>query len=92
MKSFWLTFTDGSNGCCQGETEFDAKLIAEKLTGKKVAGGEYKDIAAKKLPYPAKPIIWQFDHPASGKCPPFCYTPAKCAGHSSCPQNYSCSE
>jgi hypothetical protein len=92
MNGFWLTFTDGSKGYCEGANACDAKLIAEKLTGKKVAGGEFKDIAAKKLPYPAEPIIWQFDHPVHGKCPPFCYRPEMCAGKGSCPQNYACSE
>lgn len=92
MKTFWITFTDGSQGCCQGSSEFDAKQIAEKLTGKKVGGGEYTDIAAKTLPYPATPIIWQFDHPVHGKCPAFCHDPKKCCGKTSCPKNYACSE
>lgn len=39
MKNFWLTFTDGTKGFCNGATPFDAKEIAEKMTGKKVAGG-----------------------------------------------------
>lgn len=90
MKGFWLTFTDGSKGYCQGSSEFDAKQIAEKLTGKTVAGGEYQDIEAKSLPYPASPIIWQLDHPVNGKCPAFCYQPNKCAGNSCCRQNPSC--
>jgi len=34
VKGYWLKFTDGSNGYCQGENESDAKRIAEKLTGK----------------------------------------------------------
>lgn len=92
MKGFWLTFTDGSKGYCQGDSEYDAKTIAEKLTGKTVAGGNYKDIAAKPLPYPANPVIWQLDHPVSGKCPAFCFKPNECAGSSCCPQNYSCTE
>lgn len=92
MNGYWLTFTDGSKGYCQGGSEFDAKQIAEKLTGKKVAGGEYRDIAAKSLPYPANPVIWQLDHPVSGKCPTFCHAPNQCAGRTSCPQSYSCTE
>lgn len=90
MKTFWLEFTDGSHGCCQGETEYDAKKIAEHITKKKVSGGEYSEISAKKLPYPANPIIWQLDHPVSGKTPPFCMSPEKCAGHGACPRDYSC--
>ena len=90
MKSYWLTFTDGSKGCCQGKNEFDAKQIAEKLTGKTVSGGKYKHIAAVVLPYPANPVIWQLDHPVTGKCPSFCFKPEQCKGRTSCPQNYSC--
>lgn len=92
MQGFWLTFTDGSNGYCEGGSDYDAKVIAQKLTGKVVAGGEYRDIAAKKLPYPAKPIIWQLDHPVNGKCPAFCYRPKECAGKTSCPQAPGCTE
>jgi hypothetical protein len=92
MNGYWLTFTDGSHGYCQGSNAYDAKKIAEKLTGKKVAGGEYKDISAAALPYPASPVIWQLDHPVSGKCPEFCYSPEKCCGKTSCPQKYSCTE
>jgi len=92
MQGFWLTFTDGSQGYCEGENEYDAKVIAEKSTGKKVGGGEFRDIAAKTLPYPSKPVIWQFDHPVNGKRPTFCFCPQECAGKTSCPQRYACSE
>lgn len=91
MQGYWMKFTDGSNGYCEGGSKFDAKQIAEKLTGKVVAGGDYgDDIEAKTLPYPAKPIIWQLDHPVSGKCPDFCYRPKTCQGLTSCPNNPSC--
>ena len=92
MNDYWLTFTDGTHGCCEGTSAYDAKRIAEKLTGKKVAGGEYVNIDAAQLPYPAEPVIWQLDHPVSGKCPAFCSTPLKCAGRSACPHDYACSE
>jgi len=92
MQGYWLTFTDGSHGYCEGASPYDAKIIAEKVSDKTVAGGKYQDIEAKTLPYPAKPIIWQFDHPVHGKCPAFCYKPSQCSGHTSCPQNYACSE
>ena len=90
MNNYWLTFTDGSRGFCQGGSAFDAKRIAEKITGKIVGGGEFKDIAAECLPYPAPPIIWQLDHPVWGKAPPFCYRPEKCKGKSCCPNSPSC--
>lgn len=92
MQGFWLRFTDGSSGYCQGGSEYDAKNIAEKLTGKKVAGGEFQDIAAATLPYPASPVIWQLDHPVHGKTPVFCYTPEKCTGRTSCPGRRACVE
>lgn len=92
MKAYWLTFTDNSEACCEGQSPYDAKRIAEKLTGKTVAGGKYENIAAVGLPYPATPIIWQLDHPVGGKCPTFCHSPKTCAGKSSCPKSYACSE
>jgi hypothetical protein len=92
MTAYWLTFTDGSKACCEGQSEYDAKLIAEKITGKTVAGGKYDNIAAVKLPYPASPAIWQFEHPIYGRTPTFCHSPEKCKGRGSCPQSYSCTE
>lgn len=92
MKGYWITFTDGSSGYCEGVSEFDAKQIAEKLTGKTVGGGPWKDFTMKSLPYPAKPVIWQLDHPVTGKCPDFCHSPKQCAGKTACPQRYSCTE
>ena len=92
MQGYWLKFTDGSCGYCEGGSEFDAKQIAEKLTGKTVDGGKYRDIEAKRLPYPATPIIWQLDHPVHGTCPAFCHAPQQCQGSTACPQRYSCTE
>lgn len=92
MKTFWLTFTDSTSASCQGLSDYDAKKIAEKLSGKTVAGGEFKDIAAKPLPYPASGCLWKFDHPLHGKTPDFCYTPKQCAGRTSCPQRHACTE
>ena len=91
MQGFWLKFTDGSAGYCEGGNAYDAKVIAEKMTGKTVAGDKYKP-DAKTLPYPATPVIWQLDHPVNGKCPAFCFKPNQCAGSSCCPQKYSCTE
>lgn len=92
MQSFWITFVDGTKGCCQGEGPYDAKKIAEHITGKKVAGSEFGDEGAVKIPYPADPVIWQFEHPVHGKCPSFCYSPEQCKSLSSCPKNYACTE
>lgn len=94
MEGFWITFTDGSKGYCEGQGAYDAVRIAEKLTGKTAfVGGDNKwQPELKTLPYPANPVIWQLDHPVSGKCPAFCSKPDQCAGCTSCPQNYSCTE
>lgn len=92
MNTYWLTFTDGSKASCQGQSECDAKQIAEKVSGKKVAGGAYRDIAAVPLPYPASPAIWLFDHPVHGQTPTFCFRPEQCKGRTACPQNRSCTE
>jgi len=91
MQGYWITFTDGSAGYCQGQNPYDAKKIAEKMTGKKVPGDEFKPELLT-LPYPASPVIWQFDHPVSGKCPTFCYTPNICKGKTSCPKNHACDD
>jgi hypothetical protein len=92
MNSYQLNFTDGSKGYCEGGSPYDAKIIAEKLTGKKVAGGEYQNFEVKSLPYPTSGMIWQHDHPVHRKTPPFCYSPNECCGKTSCPKNYSCTE
>jgi hypothetical protein len=83
MKSFWITFEDGSKGCCEGNSQKDAERIAAKLTKKTVRESTC-------LPYPASPVIWQFDHPVDGKCPRFCYTPEQCKGKTACPRNPCC--
>lgn len=85
MNNYWITFSDGACGFCNGTCEFDAKLIAFNATGKQA-------VSAASIPYPASPVIWQFDHPVYGKTPTFCNSPHKCAGHTSCPQSRSCTE
>lgn len=93
MQGFWMKFSDGSKGYCEGESAYDAVQIAENLTGKKVEAGDNQwKPQLKSLPYPANPVIWQFDHPVRGKCPAFCYKPDACCGNTSCPRRYSCSE
>jgi hypothetical protein len=94
MQGYWLKFNDGTEGYCQGQNAYDAVLIAEKLTGKQVVnkGDNKYSPTIPTLPYPAIPIIWQFDHPVCGKTPAFCWKPKECAGRTSCPQNRSCTE
>lgn len=96
MQAFWLKFTDGSEGCCEGTYGADAVRIAEHLTGKTVAveaEHRYKPEqgeAVKILPYPTGNMIWQFEHPVYGKTPGFCYRGAQCRGRTACPGNPSC--
>ena len=93
MQGYWLTFTDGTKGYCEGGSAYDAVQIAKKLTGKMVVAGDNKyQPKLDTLPYPATPVIWQLDHPVNGKCPAFCYRPEQCKGKTACPQNHSCTE
>ncbi len=91
MHAYWLKFTDGTHACCQGESAYDAKIIAEKVTGKTVAGEQFKP-DAQSLPYPASPSVWRYEHPVHGITPDFCLHGDKCAGKTSCPRSYSCVE
>lgn len=77
---YWLSFTDGTHGCCEGATLAAAITKAEDLTGKTVKAGKH-------LPYFAVPVIFQ-----SGDEPAFCHNPVRCAGRSSCPMDYACTE
>ena len=86
MRAYWVEFKDGTAGCCEGQSAYDAGIIAAHLTNKEV------DHDPEVLPYPASPLIWQFDHPKHGKCPAFCSSPSQCKGRSSCPKSYACSE
>ena len=85
MNPYWITFKDGSKGCCEGQSEFDAMRIASHFTGKIVMN-------AAVLPYPGGTILWQFEHPVLGITPAFCTSPEKCKGRTSCPKPYACSE
>jgi hypothetical protein len=80
MTPFWLSFTDGSAGCCEGATLAGAITHAEDITGKVVVSGKH-------LPYPAVPVIWQFSD-----TPAFCYDPHRCQGRSSCPKDLACND
>ena len=79
MRVFWMKFTDGSSGYCEGMTAYHAVSIAEKMTGKKAdvapenKWNPEKGETVKSNPYPVSKMIWQFDDPVHGKCPGFCY-------------------
>ena len=96
MQSYWVEFTDGTAGCCDGQRPIDALGIAEHVTGKKVKvklnADRFKPEGVSTLPYPALPTIWGFDHPVYGRCPTFCYTPEECKGQSCCLKSHACDD
>lgn len=78
---FWVTFHDRSGGTVQGDAPdrfADATERALKL-------GRVRSV--KELPYPADPRL-----DVRSDCPSFCYSPSGCAGKTSCPHRYACSE
>ena len=92
MNFFWVTLTkpvrfrgaDRAGFSVDAESENDARAIAATTLNVKI--NEVVD--CKRLPYPGEPRL----NYKSGSCPSFCLHPAKCAGSSSCPRNYACSE
>ena len=79
-QPFWVTITGHSPVCVEAVSHEEACAIASKETGMDAA-------SAKILPYPAEPRIGE-----KTSCPSFCYRPRECAGRTSCPQSYACSE
>lgn len=84
MPSYWIDFTSKPSGCVHASSPDAAKTIATEKVG------EVK--AVRVLPYQAEPQITKFIDPKYGEVPAFCFEPRKCAGRTSCPQNYSCTE
>lgn len=96
MQTFWIKFTDGTSGHCEGQSAYDAVRIAEHITGKTAdVDNKYqpdKSPNVQSLPYPTRGMIWQFEHPIHGKTPPFCSGGVECRGRGSCPKSYACTE
>lgn len=96
MKTYWMKFTDGSAGYCEGQSAYDAVRIAEHLTGKTVAVEAQHKYAPEKgetvkiNPYATGNMIWQFEHPIFGKTPGFCFGGQQCVGRGACPRSFSC--
>jgi hypothetical protein len=85
MQSYWIKFSGHKSGCVDATTEESAKKIAKTATG-------HDAISCTILPYPANPRINKHVDPKYGICPSFCFKPEQCAGNTSCPQRYSCTE
>lgn len=82
LHPYWATFGGKHrDGCIEAESSEAASVQAETLLG-------VKPEQCRLLPYPANPRI---SLEQSG-CPSFCLTPSVCAGRSSCPRDYACSE
>lgn len=93
MRAYWITFTDGTSVCCEGQSEYDAGKIAEHVTGKTVKDLKYQDNEfVRGLPYPCNPRVWAFEHPIHGHHPTFCMHGDKCAGRGSCPRERACDD
>ncbi len=75
---WWVVFADGKKSRCFEGAEADVRTRAAAI-------GEVKSVWV--LPYPADPR----EEPMS-ECPSFCFSPTTCAGRTSCPKKYACSE
>lgn len=81
MRPWWVKFEDGKSACVNTEWNEDedrALLLASEATG-------LVALSAKELPYTASPQI------GAKRTEAWCHSPEKCAGHSSCPNRYACS-
>ena len=70
--------------------ELEAKHLEAELQdyiNEKFPGEAVTLESRKRLPYGASPSFGSGDHGGH-----FCYTPRECAGRSSCPKRYACSE
>ncbi len=81
MKPWWVKFEYGKPACVNTEWSDDedrAILLASEATGR-VA------LSAEPLPYQASPQVGTLRAEA------WCSSPDTCAGNSSCPRTYACS-
>ena len=97
MQAYWVELEDGGSVCTEAQSTYDAALIVEKITERRVKRKPGQDtlwpasgLEIACLPYPASPVVWQLDHPVHGKCPTFCFNPDGCKGRSSCPRPIAC--
>lgn len=88
--AWWITFSDRSTGCVEIEHEagrsYEDTIVAVGCKAHELKPELHVD-RVQQLPYPAYPRLNRV-----GSTPTFCLHGAKCAGRSSCPRNYACSE
>lgn len=77
---WWVDFEGREGACVEAPSAERAKEIAGTLIQNDVT-------AVRRLPYPANPRIG-----TATDCPSFCTRGKRCAGHTACPERYSCSE
>lgn len=87
--AFWVTFKDNKHkaGTVSGYSEGITTKEAAKAKAEEVTGCEVDTVQI--LPYGASPIIYAPEKDQHGF---FCLHGANCAGRSSCPRSYACSE
>lgn len=89
MGAFWVTFQGRRPACVESRTRPKARALAKQLTGCDV-------LTCRPLPYPAEPRLNVDTYKTSSghttRMPSFCLNGDECAGCSSCPRDYACSE
>ena len=80
LRPFWVTFVGHFPVCVEAEDESTAGAKANEAVGHDV-------VAVKRLPYPANPRVGE-----TSDIPSLCIRGEDCAGRTSCPRSYSCSE
>lgn len=93
MTAFWVKFaapvSHGKGrvaiGCMEASDEDAVRAAAAVMFGQ-------VPTSIQRLPYPAEPRLLVDQHPKYGACPSLCFAPTECAGNSSCPKRYACSE
>lgn len=76
--SYWVTFSNHEPVCVNVFNRDDALRIAAEETGA-------DPVDARGLPYTANPQV------GKDRWEAWCHSPETCAGYSSCPHKYACS-
>jgi hypothetical protein len=90
MGAYWVRFENGQEMCVEGPDEAAVRVRAETFAD------PVRVQSVKRLPYPARPRLEPFEswewQGRNVVTPEFCHSPRRCAGRTSCPQSYACSE
>ena len=83
MRAYWVRLENNQAGCIDAEDDKEADFVAMIVAA--MTKTEVKSVEI--LPYPANPY-WV----RRSDMPTFCIDPNNCAGRTSCPKHYACSE